>query len=95
MVEGILVSPDWDRESFSKLHELVKDTPLVHRERFVMGEPFGIRVDATMEDLVDKYGKSAMKKAKIIGERVKANLAFLYCIRGFGELQVTAHYFSL
>lgn len=95
MVEGILVVPDWNRETHSKLHEIVKSENLVHKERFTVGKPFGIRVDATMDELVDKYGKSAIKTIKKRAERLKANLAFLYCIRGYGKLEVTANYFSL
>jgi len=94
MVEGILISPEWDRKSFSKLHELVKDVPLLYQERFVLSRPW-VRVDASSEELIKVYGGTAIKKAKKVGERIKANLAFLYYIRGMGELKVIAHYFSL
>ena len=54
-----------------------------------------MKMNATMEELVGKYGNSAIKRAKKIGERLKANIALLYCTRGFGELEVSVQYFSL
>jgi hypothetical protein len=95
MVDGILIAPTWDKPNYDRLYKIIEenDLRLIHEETFKKG--FSFKADMGIDELIEKFGQSAIKKAKKIGERSNANICLMYPKRGFGKLEVNAQYFSL
>jgi len=95
MVDGILIAPTWDRRNYDRIYRLIQenDLKLIHEKTFKKG--FSLESDKSLDELIQKYGQSAINKAKKIGEKADANLCLIYPKRGFGKLEVSAQYFSL
>lgn len=93
MIEGLLIVPTRETKNFRKLYDLVEHLTPSSIQNFKIGKSSNSSLG--MDELTDKYSTKAIKKAKEIGRKIGANLAFLYYKRGFGELEVSAHYFLL
>ena len=108
MVEGLLIAPDWEESSFSKLKKIIEDRPLIGSEyRFSVGRSINgghaYSKNLRLQELVNAYGTRAVEIAKNEGERRHANMCLLHSKKGYkdlagelegtGELEITASYY--
>ena len=97
MSQGLLVVPSWERENYFRLNKFIKDLNMVlieEKHEVKKGSMFN-RVDMGLDELIERYGDRILKKAKKTGEKINANIAFVYPPRGYGYLEARVHYFSL
>ena len=96
MLEGTLIVPMWE-PSNETLHDLlIQNASFLTIEKFNVGRRnlFDSR-DISLDELTEKYAKKAISRAEKIGKKMAANIVFLYRSRGFGELGISAYFYSL
>ena len=94
MVEGVLVIPDWERNTYGRFRELVESDSFLEAEKLEVGRRFSLR-DVGLDELIQKHGAIALKKVGRRAKKIGANLAFIHSTRGYGWLGVNASYYFI
>ena len=102
---GVIVIPDWsDKELYNHLLEFIGDSPdyiYLRKEKYIV--PWvnrGLRsrkpgnAGPTIDELVEAYGRRAIKKAYALAEKEDASVVFLNGIRRFSQLDISALFFA-